>query len=305
MAIYFQNDKILEPKQDGTSLQRRYFKEREELKTLFNKFRKNGDSRAVIILKRDWKKHWNTKGTSYKPAPPRAFPLKATIEDTELGSVTVRYSKQPPEKTDTGRLIWPLDRNSMMEEMKSISEDQLDLAWFLLRASKYVEKGIFKVHDEQVEFEGEFKNILKQADASKILFSNDVTREDVLTLAEMILPPEMQIEGDTKEIVSVRLWDIVSKGDKAKKEYNYDALIRANEKMKKAEADSVIKEVGKPLISVDFEDGRTMNVPSLKCPAAKKDEKMKQEAEVFDIPVKGLSRDELYSVIKFKQALDD
>lgn len=300
MAIYF-NDKLLEPKVNGTALEKRYYHEREEVKGIFDKFRKPGQKDAAILFGREWKKTWNSKKTSYKPIPPIMLPSNVHIYDNEMGSVEIRYSRRPPIRSGS-RVVWTSDKDLMFNEIKSVSEQRLDFAWFLLKASDYVEKGIIKLIDKQAEYAGTFDSIKKQLEASKTIFDDDVTIEKVKAIAEIVLPKNITVTGDTKEEVATRFWEMVVKGTEQKKAYNYDAVIAAGERLSNAKLEEFKELVDKNLITVETKDGKTYNIPGIKCPARMKQENLELRAEDLDILFEGLDRDELYSLVRFKEA---
>ena len=302
MAIYF-NEKILEPKADGSSLQRRYYREKKEVEALFEKFRKNG-APSVLMFRRDFVKKYNTKKTSYKPAPPVAVPANVHVYDDELGAVEIRYSKTPPIKSGK-KLVWTADKDFMLSEVFTINEKNIDLAWFFLKASNYVTKGIVKLVDKDLEFKGSFSEVKRQMEASRILFDDDVTMERIETLAELVLPKEMKIEADTKEEYATKLWDIIVAGEKSRKEYNYDALMEANKKISKAQAADYVDKTKKQLILIVLADGREVTVPEVKCPPKTKEETLEERAAAHGFPTEGLTRDEIYSLIKYKDIKDE
>lgn len=298
MAIYFDN-KILEPKADGTSLQKMYYEGRKEVKEIFDKFRKNGEE-TYLIFTRDYKKVWNTAKTSYKPAPPMAVPMKTSFEDPTLGSIELRYSKSPPEKSDN-RFIWPTVKKSIIHENLVIKETDLDFAWFILKASNYVKNGLLRIVDKQQEYEGTVSKIRKEMNASRVIFDDDVSLEHLEALASLVLPDEMMVQGESKDEFSAKLWDTIVMGEKSKKPYNFDALINADKEIKMAEKNAYVKKKDGIPVSIDTDNGETINAPLQKCPPATKDETLKIKAEKLGFSSKNLSRDEIYSVIKFKE----
>lgn len=300
MAIYF-NERLLEPKPNGTALERRYARERDEVKELFDKFRKPGVKDSSILFGRSWKKVWNNKKTSYKPAPPIAIPMNVHIYDDELGSVEIRYSKRPPIRSGN-KIVWPSDSESLVFEQKSVSEQRLDFAWFLLKASNYVEQGIIKLIDKEAEYAGTFSSIKRQLEASKMIFDDNATLDRIKAIADIVLPKKMAVKGDTKEEVATRFWEIIVKGSETNKAYNYEAVIEAGKKLSEAKAEEHKEKVDKNLISVETADGNTYNVPEIKCPTRTKKETLELRAEDVGVPVEGLDRDELYSLIRFKEA---
>lgn len=296
MAIYF-DGKILEPKESGTSLERKYFEELKDVKNLFARFKKPGQKESVILFSRDFKKIYNRTKTSYKPAPPIAIPMNVSVYDPSLGSIEIRYSKRPPVKAGNN-LIWSRDGDSLMFETMSLTDKQLDLAWFLLKASDYVEKGIIKLVDKDLEFEGTFDSIKRQADAASLLFNDNVTLENLEVIAS-ILFPKGEIGGyDSAKELATKIWNMVTIGENNKRAYNYDALIKAATKAGRA---SKKEDRAQEVITVSLSEDEELTVPLLICPPKTKNETLFEKAESLGIPTDaGLSRDVLYSLIKFK-----
>ena len=302
MAIYF-NDRILEPKENGTKLERRYFKELQEVKEVFDRFRKAGQKESVLVFTRPFKKVWNSTKTSYKPIAPIGIPMNVHVYDEELGSVEIRYSRRPPIRSGN-RLIWQSDGESIIHEHLSISEQRLDFAWFLLKASPYIQTGVIKLLDKDAEYSGEFDDVKKQLEASRYIFDEDITEDVILAIAKIILPKSMKIEGETKKEVGTKLWNIVTKAYENRQPYGYDELIAAGKKILIADAQAFAADSKKDFVSIDLVDGRQMNVPFITCPVRTKEETLDARAEEQGIPREGLTRDELYSVIRYMEDRD-
>jgi hypothetical protein len=300
MANYF-NGKILEPKKDGNALESMYYTGLREVEELFNRFRKPKEKEAYLIFSRDFKKVYNDKKTSYKPCPPMAISLRANIYDNQMGSVQVRFSDAPPEVGDNNKLVWPSTKNkSIIGETLAVSEKEKDYAWFLLKAARVIDKGMLKLVDEKAEYEGKFSSIQKQMAASRAIFDTDATMDSILAIAALVLPKGMEVNGDTKETVATRFWDMIVKGEETHQSYNYEAVINASRKLQIAEAKAVKESDETPLHEVHFENGDTLVVPLVKCPYPTKTETLESKAEEFHFSTEGLTRDEIYSVAKFK-----
>jgi len=305
MAIYF-NDLILEPKEDGNSLQKRYFKERQEVKDLFEKFRKKGSKESYLVFTRDFPKKYNTKKTSYKPAPPIGLPMSANLYDEQYGSVQVRYSPSPPARLGK-KVVWPRVDESVIFETLAISENKLDLAWFLLKASGYVKNGILKVVDEKLEHVGDFNKVKKEIDAAQCLFGDNVTLDNLETIATLLFPKGEVISDGDKESLATKLWTYVSAGEKNKKPYNFDALIATAKKVTKAKseiANQKSMESGENVVTVELTNGDVITVPLLKCPPATTKEKLAAKVEELQIPIDVNQKNDLvYSIVKYYLSL--
>lgn len=203
MAIYI-NGKMLDPKKDGSSMEKKYYNDLEELKVLFAKFKK-GDAPAVLVFKREWAKKWNNSGTSYKPAPPINIPLRAGYYDKDGGgAIDIRYSESYPDNIN-GKLRWNKPTETIYE-MYSVTENQMDLAWFLLRASKFFEKGVLKLVDVGVEIEAKWDTMTLQADVSIAL--KNITEDELAKVYVYFLNGKYSyIETESVKVNAMRLWD--------------------------------------------------------------------------------------------------
>ena len=296
MAIYF-DGKILEPKQSGSKLEQRYYKEREEVKQLLAKF-KNTDGRSALLFSRDFRKIWDTKKRTYKPAPPIAIPMNINLQDEDLGTVEIRYASRTPTKTKNG-IMWNHEGVSIIREGMAITDKQLDLAWFILKASSVVEKGIVKIVDKQAEYEGSFKDMERQADVVSAIFDKNLTLETILEIAALI-PTESPVSGHSREEVATKLWTIVQAGEKGRKAYNFDSVLKAIAKVKKVNGKAATE--GQETVEVGLANGEVLNVKRIACPINVTMEKLLVRSTELNFPTEGLDKDLIYSVIKHKLA---
>jgi len=307
MAIYF-NDKILAPNTGGNTLEKRYAKELPEVKEVFDLFRRKGQEKSTLIFRRDFEKVYNRKKTSWKPAPPVALPMVANVYLEDLGSVQVRYSKEPPTIQDGKKRYREADR--MFDEITSISENEMDLAWFLLKATSYVDKGILKLENRKLEFDNKFDAIKRQAKPFALLFSDNRTREELIEVADIIFDEGgVNPDGNVSEL-AVSIWDKVKDGDARNKSYNYDSLYKALTRNNKGKTNQgqVVK-IAKEDNADGDESGEgkgvTIEGGMLKAPAGvlKKDLVLKATAIGLDIDEEEMTRDFIYTMIKNKEDL--
>ena len=294
MAIYF-NDLILEPKEDGTSLQKRYHAELKNVKSLFAKFRR-GKAEGVLTFGREYRKVYNTKKTSFKPAPPIAIPMNVNLYDDQLGSVEIRYSKRPPIRNGKS-LTWPRDQESLIFENLTISEQRLDLAWFILYASDFVKRGVIKLIDKEVEYEGTVDKMKKQLEVSSIIFSDDTTLETLQVIADLAFKGQINLTTNSKAEMASKMWSLISVNETNKKAGGYDDFLKTAAKV---EAKLEKTESKADNIDIELINGEKYNVPILKCPPSISNEKLQAKAVEYNVPSEGLSRDVLYSIIKSK-----
>jgi len=131
MGIYF-NDKLLHPKRNGNEIEKRYFTEMEEINAMF-------EEKKTIVLVRDVDRVMDSKGTSYRAVVPFALPNEVPIYLDTLGAVSIRYSKEAPQRHGK-EIVYPTYRNFMYERM-ILTENNKDLAWFILKATTFIQGG--------------------------------------------------------------------------------------------------------------------------------------------------------------------
>ena len=267
MGIYV-GEKLLEPKKNGTSIERMYYDQREELKDFFEKFKIEGEKTPVIILQRDYPKRYNRKKTSWKPAPPASFPMVTNIYDESMGSIQVRYSEAPPARGENNRLNWPRNKAaSLFFDTLAISPKQLDLAWFMLRATPYLERGLFRIVDTRSEFSSKFAVAVTQKDVANLLFDEATTLEQLSKVAyEFFKDGEIDYNSITgKEELAIKLWSKAAIEHPVTKKTEMGTLLdlckkHKLDKQKKKETQSLGK------VSVTDDEGNPTEVDILSCP---------------------------------------
>ena len=292
MAIY-QGENQLHPKKDGTLLERKYYKEREEIRDLFNKFKK-GDEPASLTFTRDFEKKYNRSGTSYLAPAPQSVPLKAIYSDADIDSVEIRYSQVPPVK-ENGRIRW-IRPILMMDEFMSVNENQMDLAWFLLKMSGLFKTGTIKLVDQEVRIDAEYDSIMVQADISRALLAEDRTADELEQIFDLF--GEGKYAYNKEESVrtnAVSLWKIVIARDKAGETQVLPSL------------KSVIDLIIKPTVKAS--EGNVMvggkEFPILPLPEGWKKKEILLEAENngIELPKNPLKLDALYSILQAKLSI--
>ena len=282
MAIYF-NDRILEPLENGNSLEKRYFKELKEVKRVFDTFRKKGEVKSMLIFEREFNKVWNSRKTTYKPCPPIALPMVSNIYVDDLGSVQVRYSKDPP-IYNNNRLVWRKG-SEMFDELRAISEDEMDFAWFILKATNYVEKGILKLVNKKNEFNRDFEKLKIQARPYALLFADERTEEELLNVVADMFPENVIFyEGSGIGELSLKIWEAVKIADANGSPWGYVELEQTLQK----EIDKNITRKEKSIKIVKQESGledEDIPVEMVKAPVGRKKDDLLKEAEEIGLPV--------------------
>lgn len=298
MAIYF-NNKLLEPKKDGNSLEKRFYTELQEVKEVFDTFRKKGETKSTLIFARDFPKVWNSKHTTYKPAPPIALPMVANVYLSDLGSVQIRYSRNPPIVNDN-RVIWQ-NGNDLFFDTKSIGEDEMDLAWFYLKASDFLKKKIITLVNRKMEFDSDFDKLKKQAKPFALLFDENRTEEELLNVANTLFPDGMVNYSEGKSELAIKIWEFVKYGEQNNKPWNYTALEAA---LENEIGEKSINAKGQKILVAGQEDETAGGTPLelLKAPVGVKREELSAQAAKLGIVDTGQTKDILYSLIKQKES---
>lgn len=213
MAIYF-DDKVLHPKADGSELERMYHQGMTEIDALY---KKHG---GTVTLRRNVKRTMDTTGTSYKPIPPTALPTVAHLVLDELGSVSVRYSKDSPIRQEKG-YMYPMQRLWVTEAL-ILDNKQKDLAWFLIKAAGFVRaeneeskgaKFLF-IEDLAKQAEGRVEDLRRFVKLDSILLDEQspiYNRTDIQAIAD-----KLGVEINEKNLLSavLVLRDAIVAGDK-------------------------------------------------------------------------------------------
>jgi len=131
MGIYF-NDKLLHPKENGNEMEKRYFTEMKDINEMFKE-------KKSIVLVRDVERKMDSKGVSYRSVVPFALPNEVPVYLDSLGAVSIRYSKEAPQRHGK-EIVYPTYRNFMYERM-ILTEKNKDLAWFILKATTFIQGG--------------------------------------------------------------------------------------------------------------------------------------------------------------------
>ena len=170
MAIYF-NDKMLLPKKDGNELEQKYYNELADVTTLFK------EKKGAIVLVRDVERIWDSKRESYRPTVPYALPVEIPVYLETLGAVSVRYSKNPPQRQGKN-ITYPMNR-IFVEERMYLTENTKDLAWFLLKATKFVKNGdpnsnaFMRIDDPQAELVSKASKVKRISKVDALLINDE------------------------------------------------------------------------------------------------------------------------------------
>lgn len=289
MAIYI-NGKQLEPKKEGSSMEKKYYEDIQELKKLFAKFKK-GDAPAVLVFKREWAKKWNNQGTSFKPAPPINIPLRAGYYDKDGGgAIDIRYSESYPDMIGN-KLRWNKPTETIYE-MYSVTENQMDLAWFLLRASKFFEKGVLKLVDLGVEIEAKWDTMALQADVATAL--KNITEDDLAKVYIYFLNGKFKyIESESVKVNAMRLWDTAIIDSKNDMPETMNFLKEALDKVVVTTA----KSIDPTVVVVD-----EVEYPVLELPEGMNKKSILQEAANYgvELPTRPLKNEVLYTILQAK-----
>ena len=229
MAIYF-NDKVLSPKKDGNEMEKIYFKGLEEVN---KKYKENG---GTIVLVRDIKRISDTKGISFKPIVPFALPTSVPIYLEEMGAVSIRYSPSPPQR-EGKELIYPTYRNFMYERL-ILTEKNKDLAWFLLKASNFIEDGdssskkVMRIHNPEKNLEDKASEVKRIAKVDALLMNEDSLLYNKASLQEIADQFGIDIKNFKKEAAGYTIREAIIEADnKRNPDMNIKAFLEIADEM--------------------------------------------------------------------------
>jgi hypothetical protein len=281
MAIYL-NDKILRANTDGSKLEREYKEGLEKVDKFFNRFRMEGSSTSYIQIRRNAKNRKRSMTTKkLKKLPTIALPVVVNYYDDELGATTIRYATEPPQRNANGGVNWGT-KYVQFNEVMSITENQKDLAWFLLFASNLIKKGVYQIVDTKAEYEGTFSEIILKKNVVDALTSKD--NELIVHLAKKFIS-ENVAKIDPVEL-AVRLHDFCEKNKKWEDVYKEIKTFNSANVLEK-EAVSEIEYDGEP-------------VSMSKCPVEIKAADLREQAKELGIKMTTppQTKDVLYSLIQ-------
>lgn len=243
MGIYYE-DKVLTPKSNGNTLEKMLFKGYKEIEDVFNA---NGQS---IMLEREGEPVWDMNHVSTRPIPPFALPMEISIYTEEWGAVNVRYSKYSPSRN--GKIVTYPTNRLLVGKTLLIKKEEKDLAWFLLLATKFVERddinketGIFKIYNPTTELKSKAEEVKRIASLDKYLSSSDspiYTKELLIVIADRL---GVEIDDSDLMLSAYQIRESVLAGDRAN---NPGLNIKAFEAIVEEVAP---KEVYTPLVDVN------------------------------------------------------
>jgi len=296
MAIYIDGVQLV-PKATGTSMEKKYYNDLQELKKLFDKFRR-GTAPATLLFKREWARQWNEAKTSWKPCPPMAIPLRASYYDSGFdgvqgsGAIDIRYSASPPDKV-SGKLRWNKS-HEMIYEIYTVDEKHSDLAWFFFKASNFFEKGVLKLIDEEVEIQAKWDTVALQADVAIAL--RNISEDELAQVYVYFLGGIFSYdEAQPVKANSMRIWDLAILQAKNGNTEAMNSLKQALDKVVKSEP---VAKDGSIII-----DGT--EYPILPLPEGWTLKNINQEAENYgiELPKKILKNEIKYSILMAKKQL--
>ena len=303
MGIFI-GEKLLEPKENGTSIEKKYFREREELKEFFNKFKVRGVEKPVIILTRDYPKRYNRAKTSWKPAAPMALPMTTTVHDETLGSLEVRYSSLYPRKSNN-KLLWPRNKNvEMFFDTMALSSQELDLAWYLLVATDFLSRGMFKVVDTRSEYKTKFEEVVLQKEVMNLLMADYATEEQLAKVAHDFFDDgEIDYNSiSSKEEMAIKIWTKALVEDKKTRKNKLEEVLRICKKYKLHKAP---EPPAAQVIVVEDEEGNKKEIPLLDAP--KNLNRQEYFALAEELKIKNLAKNArnpvLYTLVEYHKEL--
>lgn len=281
MAIYL-DDKILKADPKGQKLEREYAAGLSQVEELFNRFRIKGNKNSYIQITRDFvgDRQFSMTTNKVKKLSPMALPVEVPWYDDEIGATLIRYSPNPPTRNSEGKLTWTMKYLEFNETL-TITDRQKDLAWFLLFASNLVRNGVYKMVDNQSEYEGTLQEIIIKKNVVDAI--TGVDEELIRTIARKFMV-EYTDNVELTEL-SVRLHNTLERGKK---------WVEAFDEVKKLGNAKVLKKEN--ISAVEF-NGKPVNM--LHCPEEVKYPELKSRALDCEIKltVPPQTKDMLWSLI--------
>lgn len=236
MAIYF-NDKILSPKKDGNEMEKLYADQLEDVDAMF---KSHG---GQILLSREVARIWDTEHNSFKPTPPISLPTMVPVYLDSLGAVSVRYSKTPPERNGE-RVTFPNTRLFVYENML-LTPKEKDLAWFILKATKFVQNGtqsssaFMKIEDPKKEMAQKASEVKRIVKVDSLLMNEDspaYNKESMQFIADKL---GVDIKGHDLDSAGYLIREAVISGEKGNNpDVNIDKLLALVAKISNAKVDA-------------------------------------------------------------------
>ena len=289
MAIFVGNSDIpLKAKADGTAFQKKFYNEMKEVSALFERFRGKDGVSVIQISRPEGFRVKSLTTNRIKELPPISLAVEVQYFDDEVGSTVIRYSKTPPVRVADNKLQWNT-RDIILNETRTIKEDEKDLAWFLLYASKITGEGVYQLVDSERKYEGTFNEIIVQRDVMNALDPKD---EDLVRfIAQKFVTENVMNTPPKTLIVEIHNWCSANK--------KWDEIWKA------IEAYNSKRVLDKQGISELEWDGEPVTM--LACPIDIKADVLKAQAKDLGIPltVPPQTKNVLYSLIKHVEKIKE
>lgn len=242
MGIYFEH-KLLRPNPDGSEMEKRFHGELEEVRALF---KQHG---GVIVLLRDSERVWDVKKESYRPFVPYSLPVEVYLYLDSMGSVSVRYSKNAPIYTD-GKQYTYVNNRIFIEDRLHLTEEQIDLAWFILKATKFVElvdkdgtpikeqgsNRFLRIDNPLYRVKKETSKLKKIAKLDSLIYFDDSPLYDLDTVKRVANQLGVTVQLDHIDIAVHQLRSAIMKGEETNNpDVNIDKFVAAASRLAKVD----------------------------------------------------------------------
>lgn len=238
MAIYTMDagkPRLLAPNLQGNPLERMYARERKEIKQMYKDAKLPGQKEAVLTFATRDKQGRIIKTLSGKRKQklpiPSSFELKARVNAGDgYEGIPVRYSNGYPTE-DRGKFFWD-EKDLRIVDALSVPESKIDLAWFILKASNYISKGLIVLINKKVIYGDIVENIRDENELRNILFDPSNEVEDILSMAHKLFPENSDINRGASNIeqMSISLHKMIAVKAGIDKKYYSKALAIIKEK---------------------------------------------------------------------------
>lgn len=220
MGIYF-NHKLLVPDPNGSEAEKLYYNGQQKIRELFK------EHHGAIVLKRDHDLVWDIKRKSYRPVVPFSLPVEAHVSLPSLGKVAVRYSKSAPVLVDK-QYVYTGNRIFVYEKLH-LREEDIDLAWFIVMASDFVEllkedgtpvkrggSQFLRIDNPEVEIKKQAKENKLIARLDRYIYFDDSPIYNMEAARHLANQFGIELDANTIDVAMHQIRSAVLAGDKSK-----------------------------------------------------------------------------------------
>jgi hypothetical protein len=179
---------------------------------------------------------------------PYALPSEVPLYLEELGAVSIRYSQAPPQRQGKN-LVYPTYRNFMYERM-ILTKKNKDLAWFLLKASNFIENKndpdantVIRIHNPEKNVLDKASEVKRIAQIDVLLMNEDSKVYNLESMRKIADRFGVDIENFKEEAAGFTIREAVIEADNKKNpDFNIATLLKFAKSLKKVKVEEEITE---------------------------------------------------------------